>query len=390
MIQVLYFNYSSALGGAERSLLDILKNLDRGRFTPLLLTFGEGPFERAAAEAGVRVVRLPEETDLSRFRRGALFIALLTGLFRLPGLIRQIRGVRRVLKEITPDLIHTNNPKSHVMGALAAVGLGLRLVIHVRDIFGRFSLSRLLLRLAVGLNRSRIVCISEAVRKSLPAGLQSRAIVIYNGFPQPEIKKGREKVRLELGMGYGEKIIVSAGRIVPWKGFPLLISAMAPLLRGGGCRLVIMGDALYWNKGYPDSVKKCAQELGVADRVVFTGFVERPEDVFAAADVFVLPSRMEPFGRVLVEAMLCGLPVAAFDEAGPREIVTQGRTGILVAPGDGAALCAAIHGLLSDEAACKAMGRAAREEAKERFPIQRTVTQLESLYDAITGRHASE
>jgi L-malate glycosyltransferase len=387
MIRLLYFNYSNALGGAERSLLDLLRGMDNARFRPALLTFGEGPLSRTAREAGIPVHALPEGVDLSPFNRDRLGLSAIRGILRIPGLIRQVGRLRRNLREIRPDILHSNNPKSHVLGGLAAAGLNVPVVFHMRDLFRPLSLSSLLLRLSAAFVPCRVVCISRAVHAGLPAFLRKRSVVIYNGFSPPEIRRNRETVRRELGLGSGEKLLITAGRIVPWKGFPLLISAAAPLLKGGECRLLVLGESIYWRKDYLQEVKAHARRAGVEDRVIFTGFVERPEEMFAASDLFVLPSRNEPFGRVLVEAMLCRLPVVAFNEAGPREIITHGVTGLLAEPGSEASLRAAVETLLRDDARRKAMGEAAFSEAQARFPIRRTLEQLGALYGEILETH---
>ncbi len=380
MKRILYFNYSNALGGAEKSLLDIIKSISRERFEPLLLTFGNGPFSALVLEQGIPVRHLPDDIDLSRFRRGRLWFMLVLGILKGPGIIRQVFRIRKAVMEIRPHIIHTNNPKSHVLGGIAVIGLDIPVVFHMRDLFSPYSLSPLLFRITASLNESRIACISKAVFDSMPRTLRARASVIYNGFPMPNINKPRENVRLGLGIGKDERIIVSAGRIVPWKGFKFLISALAPLLKDNRCKLVIMGESFYWKKDYLDSVKEHAVKLGVADRVVFTGHVESPQNVFAASDIFVLPSRLEPFGRVLAEAMLCGIPAIAMNEAGPSEIIINNKTGILIRPGDENEMRDAVHRLISNAVVCNAMGRAACDDIAERFPLQKTINEIETLY----------
>jgi glycosyltransferase involved in cell wall biosynthesis len=172
---------------------------------------------------------------------------------------------------------------------------------------------------------------------------------------------------------------------VPWKGIDLLIRASAPLLKPGECYLVVLGGPLYWDEAYLAEVKGLARSLSIADCVRFPGWVEDVFSVLNASDLFVLPSRNEPFGRSLVEAMLCGLPVVAFREAGPLEIVEDKVTGRLVDERSPEALREAMAALLSDREAASRMGERARATALTRFSLDRMISSVERFYAGAKG-----
>lgn len=136
-----------------------------------------------------------------------------------------------------------------------------------------------------------------------------------------------------------QPVIVAAGTLAPWKGFADLIEAMAIIARRGRkVRLIIVGEG-----PLHADLQAQAERLGIGDRVKLPGFTVNPMRYFARADVFALPSLVEGFGNVLVEAMIAGCtPVAADCPTGPREILDGGRYGYLVPVGDAAALAAAI------------------------------------------------
>lgn len=382
-MKIICFHYSNALGGAERSLLDLLGGLSKEKYEIVLITFGSGRLSLAAKSLGVRVISLPEASYLATFRRGLLFFRGWMAMFYLPALIKQVLRIRAVLCQEQAAVIYTHNPKSHILGALASLFLPVRALFHIRDIFPRCSFASLTLSLASAMKNSRNVCISRVVMDALPGFMQKRSQIIYNGFLPPTIQKKREQVRIELGIGYNEKLIVSSGRIVPWKGFDLLINALAPILRGGGCKLVVLGEPMYWGNGFFNSLKRLVKDLGVENEVVWTGFVDNPQDIYAASDLFILASRKEPFGRVLVEVMQCGVPVIAFDEAGPREIVDSDKTGYLVEPGSESSLREAALLLLTDGQKAKFLGKAAQEAVARRFPLSNTLSALDKIFQEI-------
>jgi starch synthase len=154
------------------------------------------------------------------------------------------------------------------------------------------------------------------------------------------------------------------GRLDPdQKGLDVLIRAMAMLPRSPPLRLRLVGED--W--GGAELLRQLAQRLGVADRLSYIGKLSRSELVkeFAEADFLVLPSRFEPFGVVILEAMAAGLPVIASRVGGIPEIVAEGRTGLLVEPDSPDALAESLEHLSQDESLRHSMGRAARERVEE-------------------------
>jgi len=383
MTRILFVNYSNELGGAERSLLTLLKHLSRERLTPLLLTLNDGPLSRHARALGITVMTVHSSIDLSPFRRDKLFRATLKSLRSLPALILLYLKIRRAIQKAAPTLVHSNNPKSHVLCAFACQSLRIPLVLHMRDIFEPATSGYRIMNFIGERFSLPVIAISKAVKAALPPPLTTRATTIYNGFETPTIRMERKRVRDLLGISETEKVVLSAGRLVPWKGHEELIDALTPVLERRICKLIIAGEPFYGAPEYSDHLRKFAIERGLSSQVLFTGHHEDMDSLYAACDLFVLGSRNEPFGRVLVEAMLCGLPVAAYDEAGPREIVDHGETGLLVQPGDEEALASAIEILLSDSSLRVSMGQKAQCAMKERFGINRLTTQVEQLYSAL-------
>jgi glycosyltransferase involved in cell wall biosynthesis len=170
------------------------------------------------------------------------------------------------------------------------------------------------------------------------------------------------------------------GRIADWKGQDVLIRALAePALAEIGARAVIAGDA-YPGEAAPD-IRALSNELGVQDRVEFAGFVDEPERVLASVDAVAVPStRPDPLPNSAIEALAAGIPVVAANHGGLPEIVNDGRTGLLVAPGDAVDLAKAVRRLADDPQACEQMGEAAAADARERFGLDRMLDEIEGVY----------
>lgn len=179
--------------------------------------------------------------------------------------------------------------------------------------------------------------------------------------------------------------VVTVGRLTEQKGIPYLLDAVATLPDDVDVEVTVVGAG-----PRRESLETSCAELGLADVVTFTGFVPGAElrAAYREAHLFAFPSIYEPFGLVVLEAMASGLPVVAFDAGGVREIVRDGTDGHLVTPGDAGAFGSALTELAGDDEQRAEMSRRARERA-ETFDWERTVTGLETIYDAaVSGEHA--
>jgi len=193
---------------------------------------------------------------------------------------------------------------------------------------------------------NRVIAISGGVKESLVRlGVPGDLVrVIYNPQNLPEIAAAVGDVSAPRP-ARRPFTIVTAGRLTEQKDYPTLFEAFKRVCdQGLDARLVVFGEG-------PDASKleALARTLGIHDRIDWRGWVASPHAQMAACDVFVMTSRWEGFGNVIVEAMACGLPVVCTDcESGPREILGDGEYGVLVPVGDSAAVAGAIQRLASD------------------------------------------
>jgi len=162
-----------------------------------------------------------------------------------------------------------------------------------------------------------------------------------------------------------------------WKGQHVFLDALAAM---EGVQAVIVGGALFGQEAYEARIREQASRLGLDGRVRFLGFRSDVPELMASMDVVAHTSIVaEPFGRVVVEAMMCGRPVVATRGGGVTEIIRDGETGLLVPPGDAAALAGALGTILSDPALAQRLGQSGRDDVSDRFSLEETCRSVSAL-----------
>jgi glycosyltransferase involved in cell wall biosynthesis len=176
-------------------------------------------------------------------------------------------------------------------------------------------------------------------------------------------------------------VVVSVGRFVAFKGYRYLLEAARQVeKRAPGVHWVLVGEGELRGE-----LERLCQNLGMEAQVHFTGWREDTPDILALANLFVLPSLGEHFGRVLIEAMAMGNAVVATDAGGVPEIVDHGKTGLLVPPANPEAIADAVLTLLADPARSAQLGAAGRRRAEAEFSLTHHVQAIEALYEEILG-----
>lgn len=364
--RVCFLGHCGELSGAEIALRRLLGALD---VDPVVVLAEDGPLVAALRADGVEthVVGLPAR--LRGFRRSGRVREALASAGALVGFLA---ATRRAVAASGAEIVHTNSMKAHLYGGLVGRSLGLPVVWHVRDrltpdYLGR-SLSRLVRLLARVLPH---VVIATSRSTAATVGRTDVVVVPDNhGFPTTTAAEVRDDLAV-VGM---------VGRLSPWKGQHVLLEAMVEV--PARCRLV--GSAMFGDAGYEARLREIA--AGRDEQVEFAGFRDDLEAEFATMDVVVHASTIpEPFGQVVIEAMAAGVPVVAADAGGPAEVITDGVDGLLVAPGDTAALAAALTGLADPTRRRELRDAGLRTAA--RYTPERTATAVRAAYDLLpTGK----
>ena len=176
--------------------------------------------------------------------------------------------------------------------------------------------------------------------------------------------------------------IVSAGRLHPMKGFDVLIDAVA--LLAPRCPTVVLdiyGDAQVGHEAHADALRAQITLLGLRDSVHLRGHLPSPWHAWDDAALYVQPSRGEPFGMALAEAMAYGLPVIATEVSGPQELIDNERTGLLVPPNDPAALACAIERLVIDRELADRLARAGQAFVRDTYTEDRLIEHTAAAFE---------
>jgi glycosyltransferase involved in cell wall biosynthesis len=337
------------LGGAEAMLWTLLRHSDPHRVHYSVAFLESGPFEHEVRERGLTTFRL-EAGRLREARCGG----------------RAIRRLSRIIRSHEPDVVLNWQAKAQLYGACAAIGAGLgagRIVWWQHGVPGGHWMDRA----ATALPARAVGCSSRASAIAQATVRPRRATFVVH--PGVDGERVRPTDRDALGIPPERPLIGIAGRLQPWKGQHRFLHALRQL-HDAGCKahgLVVGGSAHGFSPGYERELRELIGGLALTDWVTMVGHVADTRPLIAAMDVLVSASSMEPFGIVLLEASVQETPVVAVADAGPREIVTHGVTGLLVARPEPELLARAARDLLGDEPRRAAMGRAARARAVERF-----------------------
>lgn len=364
-VRVLHLIHHLEIGGAETMLAELLPRLNAARFeVEAACLGGAGPRAAALEAAGIPVWSVGKRPGFD---------------------LRAVWRLARELRRRRVRILNTHSFSAGCWGRVAGVLARTPIVVttvHTVAGWANPGKHRLVNRLLAPAAR-RIVAVSECVRTSLIAqqGLAPhKIVVIHNGVDAERFAPGLDgtAARAEAHVAPGEALLVMIGRCSVEKGGPHFLAAIRLLAARRPVRAVVVGEGpqrAAW--------ESLAVLLGVQDRVAFVGARLNPEHWIAAADAVVCPSLQESFGLVAVEAQACGKPVVASRIDGLQEVIVDGETGLLVPPGDPAALAAAMERLLDAPELGHRLGQAGIHHVRARFPIEATARAYETLYDQL-------
>jgi glycosyltransferase involved in cell wall biosynthesis len=375
--KVLFIDQSSGLGGAELCLIDIALDYSA---TSLVGLFTDGDFCNALQQLGIPHYLLSDR-PLNINRKSMLRESLGSSL----DVLDLIQKVVKLSQDY--DIIYANTQKAFVISAIAAAISGRSLVFHLHDILSEQHFSKANLKVVITLANlctSLIVANSEATKKAFiqAGGKPDRVHVVYNGFHIDRYRAApqtRSHLRQQLALDQ-QFVIGCFSRLSPWKGQHILLSALAELPKD--VTVLLVGKALYGEEDYVQQLHHQIAESGLTDRVKFLGFRSDVPQLMQACDVIAHTSTSaEPFGRVIVEAMLSRRPVIATAAGGAVEIIRDHQTGWLVEPGEVSSLKTALLKIqqLKQTLALHPIIECAYQEALERFSIAQTNGQISTL-----------
>ncbi|MDD4182339.1 MAG: glycosyltransferase family 4 protein [Candidatus Omnitrophica bacterium] len=371
--KILYVNGTSNIGGAEVSLLSLLKEINKDYFCPIVVVPTNGLLTEKLKRFGIEaeVIRI---TEFSRRK----FLQFLVNVFRLAFFIRK--------KNI--KLVQSNSIYVAEQSFLAAKLAGVPCICHVRDLAPVLGAG--MLRSMAFKNAQRIIAISEAVKKDLVEKLripENKIIRIYNGVDtkefSPDISTNNFRDEFMLG---SKKLVGMIGRFSPEKGQEFFLKAAAEIIKENNeVIFIFVGDAKLGSEKFKEGIIDLSSRLNLKDNTLFVGFRDDLPNILPVLDMLVVPSRAEPFGRVIIEAFACGVPVIAANSGATPEIISK-DSGILIEPNNIGQLKQSVIELLKNPLRAKQMGQEGRKIVLEKFNISKHVLAVSELYREIICR----
>ncbi|HEX9189454.1 MAG TPA: glycosyltransferase family 4 protein [Vicinamibacteria bacterium] len=401
MTRVLFLaeSFHPVLGGGEAHVRRLAAGLvAAGDGATVVTRRGEASWPAEEDMGGVRVVRVPPAGPgrtgkflmvpaafgavLREARRHDVLVVRGTRVLGLPGLVAgRASGLGVVMQ---PETNGELSGEAWTWGKAWAGGVRGRLAL------GATALRNLFVR-----DADAFVAMSRAIRAEMvAAGVPAERVhLLPHGVDTERFRPGtaaeREDLRARLGLP-GGILAVYTGRLLRGKGLETLLEAFArSAAEVPDLGLVLVGSGEGQALSVEEELKRRVADGGLADRVVFTGRMERVEDALRAGDLFVFPSAFEGLGISLVEAAACALPAVASRTGGIPDVVEDGRSGRLVPPGDAGALGQALAVLAADPALRAAMGREARAIALSRFDERDGLDRYRALFREVTPRRPS-
>ncbi|HXC86382.1 MAG TPA: glycosyltransferase family 4 protein [Candidatus Cybelea sp.] len=364
-MKALLVDLETAWRGGQNQALLILKGLRaHGQEAELVAAEGSALGERAR-ESGWRV------HFVSR------------GLFRVPAAWK----VRELVRGGGFDLVHAN--EAHAVSAVWLAGAHR----HIPFLISR----RVGYPLGVGrASRARYEAASRIIANSNWVAEQAassgapreKLTVVYEGTEIPPLFTVAERgaARTRWGISDDQQLLGCVGVLLPDKGQEWLIRAVAELQKEfRGARLLLAGDGPCLPR-----LKALAHELGVQEAVLFAGFVKDVESVYAALDVFLLPSFFEALNNSLLAAMAYEIPSIAFDRGALGEIIENEKSGLLVSGPEVAEICQAARRILKDERFAASLAKEGRKRVERNFSAERMVAGIICVYKEVLGSKARQ
>jgi glycosyltransferase involved in cell wall biosynthesis len=351
-------NHSDMLGGGEYSFLDLLSHL-QAPWNILAVVPGEGELTAKLQKKRIETQVIPLPSIRPWFA-----LNVLSSLGTHFNLCRRYR----------PGLIYANGSRAALYGGIAGRILGSPVIWHCRIADPDIRLDSLLTRLS-----TKIVVNSQATANRFRRHFQSKVRVVYNGVDFAWLRDNCVPRPAVIGDEW--RVILVVARVSKWKRHDLALSAFEHIAKANpDCHLVCLGAKDASDPEWWDELKDRTRRSPYSNRIHWIGQVEDVRPWYRTASLLILVSENEPFGRVLVEAMACGVPVVATRTGGIPEIVRDGQDGLLVAPGRVEEIAQAMLKLLNDDALRKKMARSALEQAKI-FSLAAHVAKMKEVFE---------
>ena len=363
--RLLYLIVDLPVGGAEIHLLNLIKHLDRDRYSPTVLCIGNnGPIGEEIAKEGVPVTEL--------------------GLLRKGGDPRIVKLLREFLRREKISLVHSHLYHANYYGRMAAFREGIPAVCTIHNTYARPKVHRRLINRWLARRTARIIAVSGPVRDDIIRydGVDpSKVVVIPNGVDPGtfDIPLTRVEAREKIGIPAEHFLIGTVGRLEEQKGLQYLVDAVRMLREDGKQAFLLVAGS-----GREEArLREQATRDGIEDAVFFVGTRRDVPELYRAMDVFALSSLWEGGPITLLEAMASGLPVVATPVGFVPEVVRDGVNGFIVPARDPVRLGIALWRVREDPVRAAQIGREGRETVRGRYTHRHLAEKVMVVYEEV-------
>lgn len=381
--KILFLHAGAELYGADKILLEILKNIDKSKFEPMVLLPNDGPLVNEIKKIGVYV----EIIGYPILRRK--FFTLGGILNYTYNFVKYSFKIAKFAKSNRIDLVHVNTT-AVLEGAMIKLLSRIPIVWHVHEIIVSPRSIFYFISFMVQHFSNKIVTVSEATRNRLIESRlisKSKVVTIYNGIDSlsaVSLNKATSQKRIKehLAIPSDSKVIGMIGRINAWKGQDDFVSALNEVLyENQNAHAILVGGVFEGDESRMESLKNRINNSFFSDRIHLIGFDENVSDFYATFDIFVLPSTQpDPFPTVVLEAMANKLPIVAYNHGGVTEMIEDGISGKLVAVKNIHELAKAINQLLNNDKELKLYGENGFNRQQIFFNVNKYVPKMQDIY----------
>jgi len=375
-LKVLQIHTMPVITGSGITTILIMTGLDRKKYDVEFACAPGGPLVNEVVKQEIKYHPIKHLVQRISIIQDLLALAELTWL----------------MKKQRYDIIHTHNSKAGFIGRLAGKIAGVRIIVHNIHGFAFHEFEKPPRRkLFIHLERfaakftDKLITVSEPLREwglKLAIGNPEKYVTIYSGIDLEkfDVNIDIKEKKLRLGIEPEDKVIGVVSKLWEGKGHECILQAARDVIdQVPDVKFVFVGEGYLRKK-----LESLARKLDLSDHVIFTGFRTDIPEITATFDIALLASFFEGLGRVLLEAMALGKPVIASRVGGIVDVVDDGKTGILVSPGNSASLAEAMIRLLRNDGLRIRMGNAGRARIDAKFSAKTMINQIQMVYNELS------
>jgi glycosyltransferase involved in cell wall biosynthesis len=383
-MRVCYYNHTGKVSGAEKVLFTLLAGLGPG-FDISLIAPETSPIQAFCRKHGI--LHLPVGELKARFTINPLLLVRY-----LWSAFQGVLQVRRLIRQVAPDVLHANSTRAGMVACLATMGTKIPVVWHVHDQFRKHPITVATRMLLASTARNSVIAVSAATALGVRGGARSRVArrtpitVIHNGVdaalyaPRPGAV---ERFLDREGLRYAPFRLTMIGQITPRKGHAETIETFAKFVHASApeAQLLIVGTPVFNNDQlYLEQLQTAVRRLGIEKNVRFMGHRTDIPVILQSSHLLISNSSSEPFSIVLLEACAAATPILASAVDGVPELILDGCTGKLFSHGDSDAILKGLTDLNQNRAYTVSLGIAARERVLRHFSQKEFLQQVRRFY----------